>query len=138
MTEEEVIEKIIQRKEGFFERNKAYIIGAVLLIVGGWYMFGIWSDLSDNRARVESVTKQLDATRDELQKSANQLERIDKRLDGSINTVIRTERTIETVKDRTQADTRIINESAKLISDSERIIQDIRKRGAIETGKTQN
>ena len=116
--------------------KKEIIIATCVIFVIGiacyWLYLSYRTSISDNEARAGQIRSELSNTRKELQDVTGKLQRIDQRLDTSINTVIRTERTIETVKERTESDARAIAESGELIRDSKLLIQEIRRRGEVE------
>ena len=105
---------------------------AVLLIFGGWYLFSIGKDVSDNRNRVDAITNQLNQTGKELQNTAAGLNNVQQTVNRSAERVERSETIIREVQVRTDNDTAIINESAGLIDDSQRIISAVRQRGKSE------
>ena len=121
--------------------DKKYFIYAgviVLLILGGWYLFSVGKDVSDNRNRVDAITNQLNTTGKELQNTAAGLNNIQQAVNRSAERVERSETIIREVQVRTDNDTSIINESSKLIDDSQRIISTVRQRGTSEAQKAAN
>ena len=121
--------------------DKKYFIYAgviVLLILGGWYLFSVGKDVSDNRNRVDAITNQLNTTGKELQNTAAGLNNIQQAVNRSAERVERSETIIREVQVRTDNDTSIINESANLIDDSQRIISTVRQRGTSGAQKAAN
>lgn len=111
---------------------------ALLLIFGGWYLFSVGKDVSDNRNRVDAITNQLNQTGKELQNTAAGLNNVQQAVNRSAERVERSETIIREVQVRTDNDTAIINESAGLIDDSQRIISTVRQRGTGEAQKAAN
>ena len=121
--------------------DKKYFIYAgvaLFLIFGGWYLFSVGKDVSDNRNRVDTITNQLNQTGKELQNTAAGLNNIEQAVDRSVERVERSETVIREVQVRTDNDTAIISESAGLINDSQRIISEVRQRGTGEAQKATN
>ena len=121
--------------------DKKYFIYAgvaLFLIFGGWYLFSVGKDVSDNRNRVDTITNQLNQTGKELQDTAAGLNNVQQAVDRSVERTIRTETIVREVQVRTDNDTAIINESSKLIDDSQRIVSAVRQRGTSEAQKTAN
>ena len=121
------------------DKKYVFYAGAVVLLAFfGWYMFSVGKDVSDNRNRVDAITNQLNQTGKELQDTAAGLNNVQQAVDRSIERVERSETIIREVQVRTDNDTAIINESAGLIDDSQRIISTVRQRGTGEAQKATN
>ena len=121
--------------------DKKYFIYAgvaLFLILGGWYLFSVGKDVSDHGNRVDTITSQLNQTGKELQDTAAGLNNVKQAVDRSVERTIRTETIVREVQVRTDNDTEIINESSKLIDDSQRIVSAVRQRGTSEAQKTAN
>ena len=121
------------------DKKYVFYAGAVVLLAFfGWYMFSVGKDVSDNRNRVDAITNQLNQTGKELQNTAAGLNNVQQAVDRSVERTIRTETIVREVQVRTDNDTAIINESSKLIDDSQRIISEVRQRGTGEAQKATN
>lgn len=120
------------------DKQKAVLVASGLLIVAllGWYLFSLGQDVQHNRERTDAVAGQLKQTGTELQNTAAGLKHVEQTIGRSVGTVNRVETVVREVQVRTQHDAAVINESAKLINDSQRIVSAVRARGADKTSET--
>ena len=105
--------------------QKSYSIIAVAVAVILLYFVG--SYISDNRATVNDTRKQLESLRESQQRIIGQLDNISSGLGKSIVRTEVIERTVESVADRNNDSAERIEESKRIISESQSILQDIRK-----------
>lgn len=105
--------------------TKNYIIIALLVAccAFGWILF---SNISDNRATIQSVRTELDSIGKSQQRVIGKLDGIS---EGISKSVIRTEiveRTVESVADRNADSKERIDRSKQIIADSKSILESIR------------
>lgn len=130
------------------ENTKVYLkycIAAIVIIWVGWLLF---RDISDNSRTIDNLTEQLGSARAEQRATQESLESIQRQLDNSQRTVGKLEESIgnaestvgdikdtsgnikaavDNAKGYNGASTSILDDSARRISESQRILNEVRE-----------